>query len=95
MLTVYNCIVEEHDLRLVLLAALVCMLASITAMNLLRQVLRSGGRLRAFWLAVSAVSVGFGIWATHFIGMLAFSPSVPSAYDGPLTGASLIVAVVL
>lgn len=95
MLTVYNCIVEEHDLRLVLLAALVCMLASITAMNLLRQVLRSGGRLRAFWLAVSAVSVGFGIWATHFIGMLAFSPSVPSAYDGLLTGASLIVAIVL
>ncbi|BCH33048.1 diguanylate cyclase [Mesorhizobium sp. L-8-10] len=95
MLTVYNCIVDEHDLRLVILAALVCTLASMAAMNLLHQVLRSRDRLRAFWLGVSAVSIGFGIWATHFIAMLAFSPSLPTAYDGLLTGASLVVAIVL
>src|SRR5207237_944991 len=31
MLTVYNCVVNAHDLRLVVLAAAVCLLASFTA----------------------------------------------------------------
>lgn len=35
MLTVYNCIAHAHDLRLVGLAALICLLASFTAINLL------------------------------------------------------------
>ena len=33
------------------------------------------------WLAVSAISTGFGIWATHFIAMLAFTPGIPSGYN--------------
>lgn len=95
MLTVYNCIVNDHDLRLVLLAAVLCALSAISAMNLFHQVLRSHGTVRTFWLALSAISVGFGIWATHFIAMLAFSPSLPSAYDATLTTASLAVAILL
>lgn len=95
MLTVYNCIVNEHDLRLVLLAATICALSSYSAMNLLRQVLRSTGLLRGFWLGVSSVAVGFGIWATHFIAMLAFTPAIPTAYDVGLTIASLFAAILL
>jgi predicted signal transduction protein with EAL and GGDEF domain len=37
--------------------------------------------MRRAWLAVSAISTGFGVWATHFIAMLAFSPGVPTAYN--------------
>ena len=33
---------------------------------------------------------GFGVWATHFVAMLAFSPGMPTAYDVPLTALSLI-----
>lgn len=95
MLTVYNCIVEDHDLRLVALAAIICWLSSLSAMNLLHQVLRARGGFRAFWLAVSAVSIGFGIWATHFIAMLAFSPGLPNAYDITLTVLSLLVAILV
>ena len=47
------------------------------------------------WLAVSATSTGFSIWATHFIAMLAFSPGVATGYNVALTGFSLIVAIVL
>ena len=47
------------------------------------------------WLAVSAVSTGFGIWATHFIAMLAFTPGIPSGYNGILTMLSLVLAIVL
>jgi NO-binding membrane sensor protein with MHYT domain len=85
MLTVYNCIVNEHDLRLVGLAALICALASFTAISLLHHVRRWSGHMRLVWLAISATSTGFGIWATHFIAMLAFSPGIPSAYDVMIT----------
>ena len=42
-----------------------------------------------------AMSTGFGIWATHFIAMLAFSPGVPTAYNIALTGLSLVAAIFL
>ena len=79
MLTVYSCIVNAHDLRLVGLAAVICLLASFTAVTLLHHVRKSTDQMRHIWLAVSATATGFGIWATHFIAMLAFSPGIPSA----------------
>jgi diguanylate cyclase len=95
MLTVYDCIMTAHDLRLVGLAAVICALASTTAIGLLQHVRRSTGHMRLIWLAVSAASTGFGIWATHFIAMLAFSPGIPSAYNIVLTILSLIAAIFL
>src|ERR1700751_6108171 len=95
MLKIYDCIVDQHDLRLVALAGIICATASFPAIGLLHHVRRSLGRLRLVWLGVSATSTGFGIWATHFIAMLAFSPGIPSAYDIPMTIASLIAAILL
>jgi diguanylate cyclase (GGDEF)-like protein/PAS domain S-box-containing protein len=95
MLKVYNCIATAHDLRLVGLAAFVCVLASFTAVNLLRHARKSNGQMRDLWLAVSAISTGFGIWATHFIAMLAFTPGIPSGYNITLTVLSLFVAIAL
>jgi diguanylate cyclase (GGDEF)-like protein len=95
MLTVYNCIVNDHDFRLVGLAALICALASFAAMTLLRHVRRSEGAMRLVWLLVAATATGFGIWATHFIAMLAFSPGIPSGYNVALTAMSLVAAIML
>jgi diguanylate cyclase (GGDEF)-like protein/PAS domain S-box-containing protein len=95
MLKVYNCIATAHDLRLVVLAAFVCVLASITAIKLLRYARISTGRMRGIWLAVSAISTGFGIWATHFVAMLAFTPGIPSGYNIVLTILSLVAAILL
>jgi diguanylate cyclase len=95
MLKVYNCIAHAHDLRLVGLAALICTLASFTAINLLYHVRNSHGVMRRLWLGVSATATGFGIWATHFIAMLAFSPGIPSAYNIVLTVLSLVAAITL
>ena len=95
MLRVYTCIVQEHDLRLVVLAAIVCALASFTAINLVHHVRRSTGQMRQIWLGVAATASGFGIWATHFIAMLAFSPGIPSGYNVALTLLSLVAAIVL
>src|SRR5262245_19721153 len=95
MLKVYTCIVQEHDLRLVALAAIVCALASFTAINLVHHVRTSTGQMRRLWLSVAATASGFGIWATHFIAMLAFTPGIPSGYNVLLTLLSLVAAIVL
>jgi len=95
MFRIYNCVAYAHDLRLVGLAALVCVLASFAAINLLRHARKSHGDVRGLWLAVSAISTGFGIWATHFIAMLAFTPGIPSGYNIVLTILSLVAAILL
>ncbi len=83
----------EHDHRLVLLAASVCALASLSAVRLLTQAERSGPRWRAAWLAIAGVAGGSGVWATHFIAMLAYEPGLPSGYTVGLTVLSLAYAV--
>ena len=95
MYRVLDCVATQHDLRLVALAAVICALSSYTTISLLHHVRRSDARMWWVWLAVSALSTGFGIWATHFIAMLAFSPGLPTAYNVPLTVLSLIIAVVV
>src|SRR5215510_11618107 len=95
MYTIYNCIVTEHDLRLVGLAAAICAIAAFTAISLLHHVRKSSPGMWRVWLAVSATSTGFGIWATHFIAMLAFSPGFPTGYNIALTALSLIAAIFL
>src|SRR3990170_375413 len=95
MLKIYNCLATAHDLRLVGLAALVCVLASFAAINLLRHARKSNDHMRRLWLAISAISTGFGIWATHFVAMLAFNPGIPSGYNIALTILSLVAAIVL
>jgi diguanylate cyclase len=95
MFKVYNCLVTAHDLRLVGLAAVICAVASFAAINLLHHGRKSSGQMRGVWLAVSAISTGFGIWATHFVAMLAFTPGIPSGYNISLTVMSLIAAILL
>ncbi|QUS41563.1 GGDEF and EAL domain-containing protein [Tardiphaga alba] len=95
MLTIYNCIANAHDFRLVGLAAVICTIASLSAVNLLRHARNAERQMRIVWLAVSAVATGFGIWATHFVAMLAFEPGMPSGYNIVLTITSLVAAILL
>jgi len=91
--TVISTLFDHHDLRLVVLAAIVCALSAFAGMSLLHHARRTEGPMRAVWLIVAAVSVGFGIWATHFVAMLSFQAGMPTGYDIPLTLVSLAIAV--
>ena len=95
MFKIYNCIATAHDLWLVGLAAVICTLASLAAISLLRHVRHATRQMRPVWLAISAISTGFGIWSTHFIAMLAYSPGIPSGYNIALTALSLAAAILL
>ncbi|MFQ4136346.1 MHYT domain-containing protein [Nodosilinea sp. PGN35] len=45
------------------------------------------------WLTGGALAMGTGIWATHFVAMLALELPMPVKYDALTTGLSLIYAV--
>ncbi len=93
MQTVLHSILASHDLRLVLLAALVCTLSAFSGIGLLARARSTQGRQRLIWLSIAAIAVGFGIWSTHFIGMLAFNAGFELGYDPLATAASLAIAI--
>jgi diguanylate cyclase (GGDEF)-like protein/PAS domain S-box-containing protein len=95
MWRVISCVGTQHDWRLVLLAAAVCFLTSVAAINLFHRGCATSGRARALWLVTTGAATGYGIWATHFIAMLAFNPGLPTGYDLLLTVASLAAAAVI
>jgi len=92
---VVNTLLNNHDMALVVVAALLCALSSFAGISLLHHARRTAGGMQLVWLGVAAVSVGFGIWATHFVAMLAFHPGVAVGYDLPTTLASLSLAIAI
>jgi diguanylate cyclase (GGDEF)-like protein/PAS domain S-box-containing protein len=94
MLRVFGCITEEHDLRLVALAACICLVASFTTLCLLSRARATPQRSTWTWLTAAACVFGCGVWSLHFIAMLAFMPSLPIAYDISTTFFSVTIAIV-
>jgi diguanylate cyclase (GGDEF)-like protein/PAS domain S-box-containing protein len=95
MYRVLDCLTTEHDWRLVVLAVAVCFLASGAAISLFHRAQVAQGRARLIWLGLDAAAAGFGIWATHFIAVLAFDPGLGAGYDAVLTILSLVIAIVI
>ena len=86
-------LVGGYDAKLVILSIIVATLASYTALNLAGRITVSEGRASKIWLLGGAFSMGTGIWAMHFIGMLAFSLPIQIGYDIPITLLSLFIAM--
>jgi methyl-accepting chemotaxis protein len=95
MFRVLTCLATEHDWRLVAVAALICLLASLTTINLFHRAQATAGRTRLGWLAAAGVATGCGIWATHFIAMLAYDPGIGIAYHIGLTFLSFVAAALV
>jgi diguanylate cyclase (GGDEF)-like protein/PAS domain S-box-containing protein len=93
MLQIYTCLTVDHDWRLVVLAGAICFLASAVAISLFHRAQATVGRTRLIWLTLDASSAGCGIWATHFVAMLAYAPSADTGYDLTLTILSLLIAI--
>ncbi|MCK1550769.1 EAL domain-containing protein [Bradyrhizobium sp. 177] len=95
MYQVLYCLTDEHDWRLVALGGALCLLASTAAISLFHRARATQGSGRLVWLALDAVVAGCGIWATHFIAMLAYGPGASGAYNVPVTLLSLIFAIAI
>ena len=87
-------LVGTYNPSLVLVSLGVAVLASYTALGMANRVRASSGLPAAkYWLAGGAFAMGVGIWAMHFVGMLAFSLPIAMGYDLPLTVLSLAIAI--
>ena len=83
----------RYNLGLVSLSVLIAVFASYVALDLAGRVAAARGRARTLWRAGGATAFGCGIWAMHYVGMLAFRLSVPVEYDWPTVLLSLLAAI--
>ena len=79
----------SYNMTLVLLSFVVAASASYVALDLAVRVAASRGRAALYWLASGGTVMGLGVWAMHFIGMLAYELPIPIAYDVGITAISL------
>ncbi|MFP5078103.1 EAL domain-containing protein [Rhizobium sp. YIM 134829] len=94
MIRVVTCLFGEHDLLLVALAVLLCLISSLATFLLLARARQTEKLARATWIVSGGMAGGFGIWATHFVAMLAYDPGLTLGYHAGLTLASLAIAII-
>jgi two-component system sensor histidine kinase/response regulator len=87
-------LVGIYDYRLVALSVVIAICASYAALDLAGRVTAARGNSRAVWLSGGAAAMGLGIWAMHYIGMLAFTLPIPVFYHWPTVLLSLLAAIV-
>ena len=81
----------NYDPVLVTLSILVAILASYASLMVSQYVSTiTSTRIRRLWIAGGGLCLGLGIWAMHFVGMLAFSLPCTSSYDSTVTFLSMI-----
>jgi diguanylate cyclase (GGDEF)-like protein len=93
VLRVFTCLTEEHELSLVVLATVICLVGAGVAMALLRRAAETSGWSRAGWLLLGGVGGGTFVWCTHFIAMLAYQPGMSLAFNLIITLWSLLLAI--
>lgn len=85
---------ESYSLALIIISILIAILSSFTAFGTAeRQYNSSQRKHKIAWNLFGATSMGMGIWAMHFIGMLALSLPVSISYDIVTTIISVIPAI--
>jgi len=84
----------SYDPGLVGLSVLVAAMAGYAALNVAGRISAvETRRARWAWLSAGALAMGIGVWAMHFIGMLALSLPTLMTYDPIITLLSMLPAV--
>lgn len=89
-----NLLFAAYELPLAALSILVAIFSSFVALDISSRLVRATGSLKQRWILSGAIVMGLGIWAMHFIGMLAFRMPMDVSYDIPLVMFSVLPAVV-
>ncbi|USQ98650.1 bifunctional diguanylate cyclase/phosphodiesterase [Caulobacter sp. RL271] len=87
-----TCLTTQHDLRLVLVAGLVCIAGCFTTFRLYSRMRGARGVVRSAWLLLTGLVAGSSVWATHFIAMVAYTPGLKTGYSPTGTLLSLMIA---
>ena len=84
--------VSSYNTSLVLLSILIAILASYATLGLAERLAAIQSKDWRVWLAGGALAMGFGIWAMHFVGMLALNLPISLSYGAVGTLASMLPA---
>ncbi|MEQ8442917.1 MAG: MHYT domain-containing protein [Alphaproteobacteria bacterium] len=87
-------LMAQYDLTLVAASYLIAGLAGFSFIRLLIHVAEQPtGAGRIVWQAMGALIMGVGVWAMHFVGMLAYRLPIPIIYDLTQTVLSILPAI--
>lgn len=85
----------EFSVPVVILSYVIASFASYTVLSLTQIMTTIPYTRRRFFHWGGAIALGIGIWAMHFIGMLAYRMSMAVEYDSFYTLLSMLIAVVV
>ena len=91
---ILNCLVVEHDWRLTLLAAAVCVVGLATCITLIGMARHSAARMRVAYGAAAGLVGGLAVWATHFLAMLGYRSDALIQYAAGETLLSLGIVMI-
>lgn len=84
---------SHYDPILVAISFVIAILAAWTALNMAGRVSTSHGKAAWVWLCGGGTAMGIGVWAMHFIGMLAMDSAMGIRYSPGLTALSMAIAM--
>lgn len=90
---IYSYLTQLYNAKLLAVAVILIFVSVIDAFVMLRRARISQGRLKSAWAFGGALVFGVGIWALHFIAILAYHPGVSIGFDPLLVCLSLAAAV--
>lgn len=82
----------HYDPRLVAISVAIAVFASFSALETMQRL--GHGRQGRAWIVLAALMLGVGVWAMHFIGMIAFQLNTEVSYDPWVTGLSMLPSIV-
>jgi diguanylate cyclase (GGDEF)-like protein len=83
----------HYNIWIVLLSFALAASAAYSALNLISQVPNSTGRVRRLWLLSGSCVLGCGIWAMHFVGVMASPMPYKVSYHPATAVLSLLVGM--
>lgn len=82
-----------YDYRVLVLSGMLALVTAYVALDMAGRISVVRVQLRLWWVMAGSVVTGVGIWASHYVGTLAFSLPVPILYHYPDILLALVVAI--
>jgi PAS domain S-box-containing protein len=86
-------LVGTYEYGFVALSVLIAVLAAYATLDLAGRIAAARGRAQYLWLSGGSIAMGTGIWAMHYLGMVALDLPIPLQFDWPTVLVSLVAAV--
>ena len=83
---------SSYNPAMVLASVSIAIFSSFCAFEMVERLSRNTAR--NFWLPMGALILGVGVWAMHFIGMLAFRLDCDVTYDPWITAVSVVPGII-